>query len=159
TVALAHAAGDDPRFVGAIDDPSGDASDRLVAQPVHGSDGEIHAVLVGTRRARRAPFGPMDLAVLGRFARLVTPVLDQLSIHVAAQAILDDASPNRDLFRKGATEAQGARKWGDVVRVSPGWLTWAYYLLVVMLIGSGVFISIVDVSTYSSGPAVVRSTA
>src|SRR5690606_12124234 len=37
--ALAPAAGDDPRFVGAIDDPDGDPADRLIAQPVFGSDG------------------------------------------------------------------------------------------------------------------------
>ncbi|MEO8699980.1 MAG: HlyD family efflux transporter periplasmic adaptor subunit [Kofleriaceae bacterium] len=151
--------GDDPRFVGAIDDPSGDPTDRLIAQPVHGSDGAVHAVLIGARRARRPPIGDTELGLMARFARLVTPVLDQLSIHVAAQQILDDAAGDQGLFRKEARDAQAMPRWGDVVRVSPGWLSWAYWLLVVLLAGSVVFISIGEVSTYSAGPAVVRSTA
>lgn len=158
-VALAASAGDDPRFVGAIDDPNGDPSDHLIAQPVYGSDGAIHAVMVCARRARRPEFGPRETAVLGRFARLVTSTLDQLSIDVHAQSILDDAAGDDGLFRKKALEAQGTPRWGEVVRVSPGWLSFAYWLLVLLLAGSVVFIALGTVATYSSGPAVIRSNA
>jgi membrane fusion protein (multidrug efflux system) len=158
-VAIAQQAGADPRFVGEIDDPNGDETDRLIAQPVYGADGLVHAVLVGARRGRRPPFGPSETMLLARFARLVTPVLDQLSIQVHAEAILDDEAGDQKLFRRAAIEAQAMPRWGDVVRVSPGWLSWAYWLLVVLLVGSGVFLAIGTVSTYSTGPAVIRSNA
>ncbi len=157
--AIATAVGDDPRFVGAIDDPNGDPSDHLIAYPVHGSDGAVHAVMICARRARRPPIGEIELGLAARFSALVTPVLDQLSIHVQAQTILDDAAGDNGLFRRQAREAQAMPRWGDVVRVSPGWLSGAYWMLVLLLLGSGVFIALERVSTYSGGPAVVRSTA
>lgn len=156
---VVESAGADPRFTGAIDDPSGDPGDRLIAHPVHGSDGAVHAVLVGARRARRPAIGATEAMLLARFAQLVTPVLDQLSIHLRAQDILDDAAGDEGLFRRQAREAQAMPRWGDVVRVSPGWLSAGYWMLVLLLAGSAVFVCLARVSTYSAGPAVVRSTA
>lgn len=158
-VAVAEAAGRDPRFVGLIDDPDGDAGDRMIAQPVYGADGFVHGVMVATRRARRPPFGPQEQVLLARFAKLVSPILDQLQIQVAAQAILEDAAGDGGLFRREAAEAQAMPRWGDVVRVAPGWLSWAYWLLVILLAGSVAFVVIGKVSTYSEGMAVIRSSA
>jgi biotin carboxyl carrier protein len=156
-VASTPSAGADPRFVGEIDDPHGDATDRLIAQPIFGTDGDVHAVLVCARRGRRAPFGPGEQKLLARFALLVTPVLDQLLIQHHAQAILDDESGGDGLFRREAMDAQAMPRWGDVVRVSPGWLSFAYWLLVLLLIGSGVFVAVGTVNTYSTGTAIIRS--
>lgn len=158
-IAIADQMGADPRFVGMIDDPDGDSLDRLIAQPVYGADGYTHAIMIATRRGRRAPFGPNDQLLLARFAKLVTPILDQLQIQVTAQAILEDAAGDGGLFRREAAEAQAMPRWGDVVRVSPGWLSWAYWFLVLLLAGSIAFIVIAQVSTYSEGPALIRSTA
>lgn len=158
-VAIAQSAGDDPRFVGAIDDPHGDRTDRLLAQPVRGSDGEVHAVLVVARRGQRPEFRPGEIGIVARFAQLVQPVLDQLSIQVQSQEILDETNNVDGIFRREAMDAQALPRWGDVVRVSPGWLSWSYWLLVVLLVGSAVFVVFGRVSTYSSGPAVIRSTA
>ncbi len=152
------AAAEDPRFVGAIDDPSGDSGDHLIAHPVHGTDGLVHAVLIGARRARRPAIGAVELMLAARFSQLVTPVLDQLSIHLEAQNILDDAAGDEGLFRRQAREAQAMPRWGDVVRVSPAWLSAGYWMLVLLLAGSAVFVCLARVSTYSAGPAVVRST-
>lgn len=157
--AVTDRAATDPRFVGQIDDPNGDASDRLMAQPVFGSDGLVHGVLVVARRGRRPAFSAAERVLVARFARLVTPVLDQLSIQVHAEQILDDAAGDGGLFRREAVDAQAMPRWGEVVRVSPAWLPWAYWLLVVLLVGSGVFLVLGRVATYSSGPAVVRSNA
>ncbi|MCX5745563.1 MAG: FHA domain-containing protein, partial [Proteobacteria bacterium] len=157
--AIANIVGDDPRFVGAIDDPNGDLKDHLIAQPVLGSDGGVHAVLVVVRRGRRPAFGPADVGLLGRFAQVAAPVLDQLSIHVHSQEILDETSDEDGIFRRQARQAQGMSRWGDVVRVSPGWVSWAYWLLVVLVAASVVFVIVGSVSTYSSGPALIRSTA
>jgi multidrug efflux pump subunit AcrA (membrane-fusion protein) len=159
TPAVAVRAGDDPRFFGAIDDAHGDTSDHVVAQPVHGSDGEVHAVLVAVRRGRRPAFADHELRLLARFSQVATPVLDQLSIHLQSQAILDENEPGGGLFRSEAIAAQAMPRWGDVVRIAPGWLSWAYWMLVVLLVGAGAFVVLGTVATYSLGPAVVRSTA
>ncbi|MCE9575348.1 MAG: HlyD family efflux transporter periplasmic adaptor subunit [Deltaproteobacteria bacterium] len=147
----------DPRWSAEIDDP--EASSQLLVHPVIGADGQVHAVLVAVRRARRSEFTDTEAALLARFAVLSAPLLDQLSIHVQSQAILDEAAGDPGIFRKEAIDAQALPSWGDVVRVSPSWISWAYWALVVLLIGSIVFIMVGRVSTYSSGPAIVRSTA
>jgi len=148
-------AGGDPRYVPDIDDP--DASAQLLTQPIVGADGQVHAVLVAMRRARRSEFSDTEAALLSRFAALAAPLLDQLSIHVQSQAILEEAAGDPGIFRKEAMEAQNAPKWGDVVRVSPGWLSWTYWILVALLIGAAVFVSIGTIPTYSSGIAMIRS--
>ncbi len=151
-------AGRDLRWLAAIDDPRGAADDHILVQPVAGPDGAVHAVLVAARSGRRDDFGEVDLAVLARFAALVAPFLDQLSIHAQAQALLDQDADG-GLFRREAIEAQAAPRWGDVVRVAPPWLSWAYWILVVLLVGAGLFITLGTVSTYSAGAAVIRATS
>jgi membrane fusion protein (multidrug efflux system) len=151
-------AGDDPRWLAAIDDPEGDAGTHLLVQPIGGSDGAVHAVMVAARHARRRPFGEAEATVLDHLATLAAPFLDQLSIHIEAQAILDEQRDD-GLFRREAVDAAGAARWGEVVRVSPAWLPAAYWLLVLLLIGTGAYVTFGTVSTYSSGPAVIRSTA
>lgn len=156
-VCVAHAA-DDPRYAAAIDDPDAGHHDRVLAQPVLGAGGAVHAVLVCARRERRAEFSPDDAERLARFAALVGPALDQVSIHLQAQAVLDEAAGD-GLFRREALAAQAHARWGDVVRVSPRWLPWSYRALVLLLAASAAFVSLGTVATYSSGSAVVRSTA
>lgn len=80
-----------PRFFGAIDDPSSGQDGNIVAQPVFGADDQVHALLVGVRRANRAAFRAEELQLLARFAELVTPVFDQLSIQAYSQSILDES--------------------------------------------------------------------
>jgi membrane fusion protein (multidrug efflux system) len=150
-------AGDDPRWAAEIDDL--EPTSQLLVQPVVGADGQVHAVLVAIRRGRRSEFSDTDAALLARFAALAAPLLDQLSIHAQSQAILEEAAGDPGIFRKEAMDAQSLPKWGDVVRVSPSWIAWAYWVLVALLIGSVVFITVGRVSTYSSGAAIVRSTA
>jgi len=113
---------------------------------------------VCARRARRPPFGVRERALLARLARLITPVFDQLSIQVHAQAILEDTE-GAGIFRQEARDAQALPRWGDVVRVRPAWLPWAYWLLVLLLAGSAAYLVLARVATYSSGVAIVRSTA
>ncbi len=148
-------AGDDPRYVAAIDDPEGDPAGQILVQPIIGGDTRVHAVLVAIRRSRRAQLGAGEAAVLARFAALAAPLLDQLSTHVEGQQLLEgDGEP---LFRKEAVEAATAQRWGDVVRVAPGWLSWSYWLLVILLAGSIAFVSVGKIATYSTGPAFIRS--
>lgn len=148
----------DLRWLAKIDDPRGSGDDHILVQPVAGGDGAVHAVLIASRSGRRDDFDDDAARVLTRFAALVAPFLDQLSIHVQAQALLDQDA-DQGLFRREAIEAQAAPRWGDVVRVSPPWLSWTYWTLVALLIASAIFLVVGTVSTYSSGPAIVRATA
>lgn len=150
-------AGDDPRYVVSIDDPEGDPAAQIMVQPILGGDSRVHAVLVAIRRTRRAPLGATEAAMLARFAALAAPLLDQLSTHVEGQQLLE--GDGEALFRKEAVEAAIGQKWGDVVRVSPSWLSWAYWILVILLAGSIAFVSVGTIATYSTGPAVIRSMA
>jgi len=151
-------AGDDPRHVTAVDDPDGDPANQLLVQPIIGADNRVHAVLVAARRARRQPLGAVGAAMLARFAALAAPLLDQLSTHVEGQQLIDDGTEG-GLFRDEAVVAAGPQQWGDVVRLGARWLSWGYWLLVVLLAGSVAFMWFGTVNTYSAGPAIVRSTA
>jgi membrane fusion protein (multidrug efflux system) len=155
----AEIAGEDARFVAAIDDPDGDPASPIYVQPILGADARVHAVLVAVRRPRRPPLGQPEALMLARFSQLAAPLLDQLSIHVEGQQLLEQNN-GESIFRSEAMAiAAGPQQWGDVVRVMPSWLSWAYWLLVLLLAGTITFVSIGRVSTYSTGPAVIRSTA
>jgi membrane fusion protein (multidrug efflux system) len=156
---MARIAMDDPRYLAAIDDPEGDPASSILVQPILGADARVHAVLIAVRRPRRPALGPAEATMLARFASLAAPLLDHLSIHVEGQQLLEPETGQDPLFRAEATAAQAANQWGDVVRIMPGWLSWAYWLLVLVLAGSIVFVWIGTVSTYSMGPAVIRSSA
>jgi biotin carboxyl carrier protein len=110
------------------------------------------------RAARGNGFGDSELEQLARFAELASPLLDQLSTHVETQQVLDEEGAGQ-LFRVEALAAAEPQRWGDVVRVSPTWLPWAYRILVVLLLGSAAFMTFGTISTYSTGIAVIRSTA
>jgi multidrug efflux pump subunit AcrA (membrane-fusion protein) len=92
------------------------------------------------------------------FAGMMAPFLDQLAAHLESRALLE--APDEDaLFRQEAIEAQALPRWGDVIRVAPSWVGWAYWGLLALLVASIAYISLGTVSTYSSGPAIVRSTS
>jgi membrane fusion protein (multidrug efflux system) len=150
-------AGDDPRWYAGIDDPKGDAGAHLLAQPIIGTDGAVQAIIVVARDGRRPQFGEHAATMLATFAAMAAPFIDQLSIHVQTQAILDE-NEEASLFRREAMEAQVQPRWGDVVRVSPSWINFTYWLLVALLAAGAVYLWVGHVSTYSSGTAVIRST-
>jgi multidrug efflux pump subunit AcrA (membrane-fusion protein) len=160
----AEIAGDDPRYHAAVDDPEGNPAAGILVQPILGADARVHAVLVALRRPRRAPLGATEAALLERFAEHAAPLLDQLSIHVEGQQLLENTvtagqAYDDGLFREEAVAAQNFQQWGDIVRVTPRWLAWAYWLLVVLIAGSIAFVSLGRINTYSTGTAVIRSMA
>jgi multidrug resistance efflux pump len=147
----------DPRWAAPIDDPGGAGDERLLAVPIAWR-GEVHAVLVAIRGPRRPAFGEADAALVLAYADQAGPLLEQLSHLLAARAVLDEQA-QQGLFRPEALEAaSGRRRYGDVVRVSPGWVVYAYWALVALLVATAVFLVVGKVSTYSSGPAVIRTT-
>lgn len=153
-VNVARAAAD-PRWSRAIDGPDG-PRDHLLVWPVLDSDGASQAVLVAARDERRPAFDDAACAALARLCDLAAPLLTQLEARALAQAVLARA-PAAQLFRREAVEARQPARWGDVVRVAPAWLPAAYWLMVGLLLASVAYLALSRVSTYSSGPAVVRA--
>jgi multidrug efflux pump subunit AcrA (membrane-fusion protein) len=62
------------------------------------------------------------------------------------------------IFRKEALEHQeiGMQERGTVLRLSPGWTRWAFWLLLGVVVFYGCFGVVGRMSEYASGPAVVR---
>ena len=151
-------AGADLRWVAALDDPPGDGSERVAVQPVVSSSGEVHGVLVVSRGGRRTPFSIAELATFERFAQLLSPFLDQMSVHASEQSLIVDESAD-GMFRTEAMLAQEAPQRGALVRLSPRWVGWTYYLVIGLLVAFAVFVTLAKVSTYSTGPALLRASA
>ena len=148
-------AGDDPRYSRSMDDPAGDGSEHLVLQPVLGSDGHVHAVLVAARTSDAADFGPAQRSELALLAEQAAPLFDLLSRHIESTAALEAARSS--LFRREAFDAYVTwQEHGDVLRVSPRWLGWTFWLLVAVFAAAVVYMVVGTVNEYSTGLAVVR---
>ncbi len=152
---------DDPLYCSAIDDPGGNGRERLAVQPVAGLDGHVHAVLIAVRNENQPPFSDEDLAPVQALARGWAPYLQHLALRAEVESIVGDrldAGPS-DLFRQEAIMSlmrRGAR--GDVVRVHPGWVHVAYWLVLAALLAMIGFAAFARVHEYTDGPAIVRFT-
>lgn len=74
----ASPAGDDARYVTAIDDPDGKAQSRLLVQPVIGADRRTHAVLIAARRWRRSDFADTERVALRSLAARIATAVDRV---------------------------------------------------------------------------------
>jgi CheY-like chemotaxis protein len=159
-VVVPHAA-DDALYRAEIDDPGGTGRERLAAQPVVGTDGHVHAVLIALRDEARPPFTDADLGKLEALASAWAPYLLQLSMRVEAEQILGDRLDRgpSDMFRQEAIMhlvRRGQR--GDVVRVHPGWVRAAYWLVLGSLAAAATYAALAHVHQYAEGAAVVQFT-
>ncbi len=67
---------------------------------------------------------------------------------------------NREgLFREAAWRAHysGRDSHGDLLRISPGWTNWIYWLLIAVCATGGAFLIFGRVNEYAAGPGVIRS--
>ena len=143
-------------YAASIDDPIGLGNEHLLIQPVIGSDGDVLAVFVAVRSAAQAPFSTPEQAALGTFAGQASPLLEQLGLQLEAEALLKPAS-DVTIFREEALEAYTTRHHhGDIIRVSPRWSDWAYWVIVAFVAVSVGFAAMANMARYSTGPAVVR---
>ena len=154
-------AAEDALYRAEIDDPGGTGRERLAVQPVTGPDGHVHAVLVAVRDERRPPFSHADLDKLEALAAAWAPYVLQLSMRIEADQILGDRLDRgpSDMFRQEAIVhlvRRGQR--GDVIRVHPGWVRAAYWLVLAALIALVGFAAIAHVHEWAEGPAVVQFT-
>jgi hypothetical protein len=159
-VVVPHA-GDDALYRAELDNPGGTDRERLAIQPVAGSDGHVHAVLIAVRDEARPPFTDADLDKLEALASAWAPSLLQLSMRVEADQILGDRLDRgpSDMFRQEAIMhlvRRGQR--GDVVRVHPGWVRSAYWLVLGSLAAAVVYATLAHVHQYAEGAAVVQFT-
>jgi len=159
-VIVPHAA-EDALYRAEIDNPGGTGRERLAAQPVAGPDGHVHAVLIALRDETRPPFGSADLDKLEALAAAWAPYLLQMSMRVEADSILGDRLDRgpSDMFRQEAIVhlvRRGQR--GDVVRVHPGWIRAAYWLVLAALTAAVLFAALAHVHEYAEGASVVQFT-
>ncbi len=148
----------DPRYVQALDDPLGDGNERLLAYPVVGPGGRVHAVLVAVRSPARPMFSLGEQQLLATFAESTGPMMHHLARMVEAQGVLRLERERRsDMYRPEALTAYGqVGHRGDVIRVSPGWIRWAFWALLGLIAGSVAYLFLGRVHRYSVGPAIVR---
>jgi len=159
-VIVPHAA-EDALYRAEIDNPGGTGRERLAAQPVAGPDGHVHAVLIALRDETRPPFSHADLDKLEALAAAWAPYLLQMSMRVEADRILGDRLDRgpSDMFRQEAIVhlvRRGQR--GDVVRVHPGWIRAAYWLVLAALTAAVLFAALAHVHEYAEGASVVLFT-
>ena len=159
-VMVPHAA-DDALYRAEIDNPGGTGRERLAAQPVAAADGHVHAVLIALRDETRPPFSPTDLDKLEALASAWAPYVLHLSMRIEADQILGDRLDRgpSDMFRQEAIMhlvRRGQR--GDVVRVHPGWVRAAYWLVLGSLAAALCYAALAQVHQYAEGAAVVQFT-
>jgi multidrug efflux pump subunit AcrA (membrane-fusion protein) len=159
-VAVPHAA-DDALYRAEVDDPGGTGRERLAAQPVAGPDGHVHAVLIALREPGRPPFDHDELDRLEALASAWAPYIMQLSMRIEADEIIGDRLDRgpSDIFRQEAIMnlvRRGQR--GDVVRVHPGWVRAAYWLVLISLAAALTYAALAHVNEYAAGAAVVQFT-
>ncbi|HEX7839203.1 MAG TPA: HlyD family efflux transporter periplasmic adaptor subunit, partial [Kofleriaceae bacterium] len=102
-----------------------------------------------------------DLDKLEALAAAWAPYLLQMSMRVEADHILGDRLDRgpSDMFRQEAIMhlmRRGQR--GDVVRVHPGWVRAAYWLVLASLCAALIYSAIAQVHQYAEGAAVVQVT-
>jgi biotin carboxyl carrier protein len=151
-------AGKDLRWVAIVDDPGGDGSERLLAQPVIHAQGGVHGVLVAVRLASRPAFDATEQASFAVLAALLAPFFDQLSLH-AMDTASEPGEVSDGLFRSEALAAYSDPQRGQVVRLTPGWVSWAYWALAGLAGAAAAFVVIGRVSTVSTGAAIVRTSS
>jgi len=150
----------DPAYQANVDDPSGIGDERLVIQPVVDRDRRVQAVLIAVRAATSPAFSPADVRAFGELATSWSPYIHQLASEsetAAEEAEVDEGAAS--MFRQEAIDhmiRRGAR--GDVVRIHPGWIHGAFWLVLAAMGALVGYSAIARIHEYAEGPSVVRVT-
>ena len=97
-----------------------------------------------------------ERAALAELTEHVASGIHLLARRMEAESIME-AEGQEELFRREAIDAYASRGHsGDVVRVLPPWVRWAYWMLLVLLAAGTVYLVVGRVDEYSVGPAMVR---
>lgn len=146
-------AGADPRWCEAVDAIACSARDRLLAVPVMGRTGEVHAVLVASRAPTREPFAEDSRVALQAFCTRAGPMLEHF---VEVVAVGRAVAPPSRLYRAEAIEALDAPVDGRAVSITPPWLGVTFWLIAAVVMVGAAFLCLASKHKYSTGPAIVR---
>lgn len=152
----------EPSYCREIDDPEGSGGERLLAQPILASSGEVHAVVVVARGPALPPFSAAELAVLALWAEQVAPLFHMLHLEGIAEEAhrAAEVAGRQSLYREEALAhvSTGEKDLGQLVDRLPAWLLHSHWLAVVWISTTALFFALVPVKEYASGPAFVAST-
>ncbi|MFH1130023.1 MAG: GAF domain-containing protein [Pseudomonadota bacterium] len=153
----------DPRFDREADDPQGNGTVRIIAEPVLNNAGRVLAIFLGVRSVEDPLFSQDDLETLQMIAEQLSAVFNQLvlrdSVEKAAFGQTKRRNQKESVFREEAIEAYcSERIEGSVLDISPTWTRWAFYLLLGVCVFGLFFIIFAHTYEYATGPAVIRVT-
>ncbi len=149
----------DPQYKPEVDDPAGSGAERILVQPVADRDARVQGVLIAVRSANKQPFGEPEIRKLAALAEAWAPFIHQLAQQQEAEHVLEKRDERNEVFRQEAIDhlvKRGQR--GDVVRVHPGWIRSAYWMVLASVLALIGFTAIAQVSQYAEGPAAIRVT-
>lgn len=162
-VHLTKGVGSDARYYPKLDDPQGKGTESFLAEPVRGAQGEVLAVLVAIRDETRPAFTGDHVQSLNLLAGQLAPMCTQLMLQdrfeaFSARRRSNATSSSEEIFRKQALEAHaaGMKETGSLLRLSPAWVGWVYWLLVTVFLTGVGYISVGRINEYATGPAIVR---
>ncbi|MBI4749279.1 MAG: GAF domain-containing protein [Acidobacteria bacterium] len=153
----------DARYYPKLDDPQGKGTESFLAEPVKDAQGEVLAVLVAIRDENRPAFTDDQFQILNLLASQLAPMCTQLMLQnrfeaFSARRRSNATSPSEEIFRKQALEAHaaGMKDTGSLLRLSPAWVGWVYWLLVTVFLTGVGYLSVGRINEYATGPAIVR---
>jgi membrane fusion protein (multidrug efflux system) len=155
--------GEDSRYYKEFDDAGGRGDERFLAVPILGRDGNVLALLVAMRDASGPCFCDKDREMLQKLAEQFAPYFIQLNLQTEVNRVLSrGASVVRErqlkIFREEALEslAAGPRNHGDLLRISPTWTKWTYWLLCLIFLTGAFYSFFGTIDEYAVGSAFVR---
>lgn len=153
TARMCVRAENDPAYRRSVDDPLGDGTEHLIAQPIVDLDGTTHAVVVVARDARRPMFDASDVAALAEWVRHASPLFHAVDLEWQADAV---GAIGGGLYRPEAIEAHrtGAAE-GYPLLDAPPWTRWAYMLVVLVAVVAVGYLALARIPEHASGPAVI----
>jgi hypothetical protein len=155
----AERAADSPLYRPELDDPDGDGSERLIAQPVF-SGSAVIAVIAAVRPASAPPYSPAERLAVAAFAEHGGPILQHFLLDHRLRHHDEVAPPPDAAPWAGAPAPVGVESHGEAapqaVRLSQPWMQWSYQLLLAVVGAGLLFAAIARVPIYSAGPAMVR---
>jgi len=154
-----EAVGEDPRYDLDADNPTGSPDERFLAVAARvGPD--VVAVVVVLRERDSPPFTAREEAVVAHLASHAAPAIARLTVKSALERQVETLkpwTPKRKLFREEAlAHASRARGHGDVLEIAPRGLGVAYWILVVLIGGTGFALCVARIHEHARGPAAIR---
>lgn len=155
--------GDDSRYDGDTDDPSGSPDARFLAEPMFGNGGTVVAVVTAMRSGQGEPFGDDDVATLKLLTTCAAPAFSGMLLQRQIRALLlEQVQPTLDhakVFREEALQYYAAEQneEGEVLHSSPSWLKQTHWLIIALLLLGFLWMALAKVHQKANGLAVIKA--